>query len=64
MARMVHFQLCQVHRPTKFRTDIHQKELQTKDNPLYTEINCETENIFKFLKESINNFHLLFEKEK
>ena len=44
--------------------DIHQKELQTKDNPLYTEINCETKNIFKFLKESIDNFHLLFEKEK
>jgi hypothetical protein len=47
---------------TNLFEQIEEKELSSKDNPLYNKINNETKNIFLFLNESINKFHLLFNK--
>ena len=44
--------------------DIQPNELLTQDNPFYNKIHNETKDIYLFLKTSIDNFHLIFEKEK
>ena len=44
--------------------EIQSNELLKKDNPFYNKIHNETKDIFLFLKASIEDFHLLFEKEK
>ena len=41
---------------------IDSKELLTKENTFYNKIYTETKEIFHYLDESINNFHLLFDK--
>ena len=48
----------------KLFKEIQLNDLLTRDNPLFNKIHNETKDLYSFLKSSIENFHLLFEKEK